>query len=110
MSNHDVFYNTDHLSLQEKRELLILAYQLRITWKWVVIRDGEYVDKEGVSFEECLEGFGEDDHFVFIHRRDAGRLEAGYSFLSRDGMLFIFVDEAALNIFTDTFDLEEIKL
>lgn len=115
----DVFYETDHLSLQEKREILILAHQLCFDWRWDVLVGFSRETVGGKLFEDCLEGFGADDHFVFIHRKGFSHdlnttgewcIETGYTSLSTHGYLFIYVDQDALNIFTDTFNLEPMKL
>jgi len=107
----DVIYETDHLSLQEKREMLILAHQLCHDWSL-----GE-VDDSGIlhlsirtPFEDCLKGFGEDDFFVFVLRSQHNEIEMGYSHRDESGELSIYVDKAALNIFTDTFNLAPMDL
>ena len=115
----DIFYETDHLSLQEKREILVLAHELCYQWKWDQLVGFHRETVEGKMFKDCLEGFREQDHFVFIHRKGGVSLhshptewciETGYTHHNRNGYLFIFVEDTALKLFEDTFNLTPSQL
>ena len=106
---NDTFYETRHLSLMEKRKLLILAHDLCYDWHWDELQGGLVRKRVERSFEDILEGFGDDDMMVFILRREGDppqeHIETGFTHLSRDGFLFININSQALEIFTETFEL-----
>lgn len=67
---NDVFYETDGLTFEQKKEMLLYIKSLNPVW-WVDIKEADswhrkYID---MGFEEIFNKFKEDDYFNIIYRK-----------------------------------------
>lgn len=107
----DVFYKTCHLTLKQKRELLIKAKKICFDW-WVDIQKDWTREKIEMTFEDVLLKLTEDCHFVFIHRKGYAswkfnRLETGFSTLKgKTYFLWVNVNEKKIPSFIKKYFLQ----
>lgn len=115
----NVFYDTDHLTLAQKLEMLRDAHADAFEW-WVDELDVSKSSarrKVEMSFEDILAKLDQKCHFVFIHRKgyeerkddDWGRwyLEAGFCTMTGVSYyLWTKVDEKLLEKYTTKYELE----
>jgi hypothetical protein len=116
----DVFYNTQELTLEQKKEILEDARKLSFDWHVDVLdaRKSWARQKIEMSFEDILKKLDEYCHFVFIHRKGflgaSGKalsgeyqLEIGFSTIIGDPSYFLFIhcDEKKLSKFLKKYHL-----
>lgn len=116
---HDSFYNTNHLSVDEKKKLLYEAKEKSYDWHVDKLDCKESFNRKSIEmeFEEVIEKMSSKSHFVFIHRRGyktntplfKWRIETGFSSLSSPNFyLFINMEEKFLDYFIKKYNLKEL--
>jgi hypothetical protein len=117
----DEFYNTQELTLEQKKEILKDARDLSFNWHVDVLdaRKSWARQKIEMSFEEILKKLDDDCHFVFIHRKGfkgegialSGeyQLEIGFATMKGEPSYFLFIhcDEKKLSEFLIKYHLEK---
>jgi hypothetical protein len=117
----DVFYETKHLSIEDKKALLLDAKKMSYDW---------HIDKLDCSvswarrvqkyarFNTILKKLDNSCHFVFIHRKgyksSKGKkmfgeycIDTGFSTMRGiDWYLFIYMDEKHIDFFIEKYKLE----
>jgi hypothetical protein len=66
--HQNIFYDCDHLSIEQKKELLIDAKDKCYEW-WVDEKPSIQRIKIEMPFDEILTKLDDTCHFVFIHRK-----------------------------------------
>lgn len=121
---NDIFYDTTHLSIEEKKNLLFDAKAKSFRW-WIDKHD-EYSIRKRVHrarFKTMLKKLNKKSHFVFIerggfinennkHNKSLGRfiIETGFSTMAEhegDYFLFIDLDKKHLNFFIEKYNLDK---
>jgi hypothetical protein len=117
----DIFYNTQELTLEQKKEILLDAYNYSFDWHVDILdaRKSWARQKIEMSFEDILKKLDENCHFVFIHRKGftglSGKalhgeyqLEIGFSTMKDPNyFLFIYCDQKKLSKFLTKYHLEK---
>lgn len=116
----DEFYDTDELTLDQKRKLLEDAKKVSLSWNVDVLDCRKSWSRETIemSFEDILKKLDDDSHFVFIHRKGfvgtngkplpgEYQLEIGFRTMrgEPDYYLFIFCDQKKLSRFITKYHL-----
>jgi hypothetical protein len=105
----DIFYDTTHLSIEEKKNLLLDAKTKSFRW-WIDKHNERSIRRriKHARFKTMLKRLDEKSHFVFIHRggyaneqnnitmpKSLGRfrIETGFCTMGeQDGDYFLFID------------------
>lgn len=119
---HDIFYETGSLSLDQKKNLLKEMRDRSIDWHVDILNCSISWARRKIEmkFEEILDKLLDDSHFVFIHRKgfkDAKGnplpgeylLEAGFSTMDYNPdtyYLWIYCDSKEIPYFVDKYDLK----
>ena len=117
----DEFYNTQKLTLEQKKEILEDARKLSFDWHVDVLdaRKSWARQKIEMSFEDIIKKLDDHCHFVFIHRKgfkgtretypNEYVLEIGFSTMRGEPsyFLFIFCDQKELSKFITKYHLEK---
>lgn len=108
---HD-FYNTSHLTLDERRSLLLKAKAKCLRWWTDKLDCSVSFARQSIemSFDEIMGKFSNRCHFSVIHRRSdrENHLEVAFSTLDAFGptyFLWIEVDPSLIPEFVDEFQL-----
>lgn len=120
----DIFYNTTHLSIEEKKNLLLDAKAKSFRW-WIDKHDEKKIRrriKHG-RFKTILDKMNNKSHFVFIDRggffdrkksidKSLGSfiIQTGFCTMTEqngDYFLFIYLDKKHLNFFTEKYRLNK---
>jgi len=113
---HDIFYNTQGLSLDTKRRIFTDAKQKSFRW-WVDVLDcSKSISRQRIEmdFNEILAKLSDSCHFVFINRKGFNEteylVETGFSTMEgkSDYFLWIHMKEDYLNEFVKKFQLQSI--
>ena len=118
----DIFYNTSHLSIEEKKNLLLDAKAKSFRW-WIDKHDERSIRQriKYARFKTMLKRLNKKSHFVFIERggftdsekstdKSLGRfiIETGFCTMGEfegDYFLFIDLDKKYLNFFIEKYKL-----
>lgn len=115
--HRDIFYKVRHLSFETKIEILEWTYEHSYDFHVDVLKDIAR-KKTNLSFDEGMEYFKPDSHFVVIHRRgyddwntpeswNKWHLEVGFrSMCDIDYFMFIYCDENLIDEAVKKFKLE----
>lgn len=118
----DIFYRTQHLSLEDKKELLLDAKEKSFRWnidKLDVNVSWARIHQRYARFNTMLKKLDNNCHFVFINRKGyknpSGKnpfgkycIETGFSTMKGiDWYLFIYINEKHLDFFKEKYNLEE---
>ena len=120
----DIFYDTTHLSIEEKKNLLLDAKAK--SFRWWIDKHNEYSIRKRVHrarFNKMLERLNNKSHFVFIerggfinennkHNKSLGRfiIETGFCTMTEpDGDYFLFIDlhKKHLKYFIEKYELNK---
>ena len=121
---YDIFYDTTHLSIEEKKNLLLDAKAK--SFRWWIDKQNERSNRERIKyarFNTMLKRLNKKSHFVFIERgghvggkksidKALGRfiIETGFCTMSEyqgDYFLFIDLDKKHLNFFVEKYNLNK---
>lgn len=121
---NDIFYNTEHLSINEKKNLLIDAKEK--SYAWFIDKHDEHSIRQRIKyarFNTMLKLLDNKSHFVFILRggtlNDINNntknktihqfiIETGFCTMGKkdgDYFLFIDIDKKHLNFFINNYNL-----
>lgn len=120
MSVHhtDIFYKTNHLSLDKKIELLNYSKELATHWHLDKLENSFTRKKiENATWDDVLNNFNIDSHFFIIHRRGYGDWksfpdrwcgEIGYATFNsnKNIYLFLYISEDNLERIIEKFNLK----
>ncbi len=110
----DIFYKNDHLSLKEKKNVLIAAKKKSTKW-WVDILDCRKSwrrQKIKMSFDDVLLKLKNNSHFVIIHRTGIHRIEGEYleigfcTFGEEEYFLWIICSKDEIPYFVEKYNLK----
>ena len=120
----DIFYDTTHLSIEEKKNLLFDAKAKSFRW-WIDKHNESSIRKRvhRARFKTMLNRLNKNSHFVFIERggfvsenkkydKPLGRfiIETGFCTMGEfegDYFLFIDLDKKHLNFFIEKYNLNK---
>jgi hypothetical protein len=113
----DIFYSTNDLSFETKLEILEWAKEHSYDYHIDVLRGGVARKRTDMDFDEGIQYFSDDSHFVVIHRRgyddwnnpnsfNKWKLEVGFRTMKAiDYFMFIYCDEKYVDEIVEKFNL-----
>jgi hypothetical protein len=115
---HDIFYQTEELSVETKRKILDIAFEKSYTW-WVdvldITKDWRRTTVNDIPYPEILKKLTGDSHFICIHRRGYEHNGSNQKWFGEVGFvstenridyfLWINITETDFNNIVSTFNL-----
>lgn len=115
---HDLIYDTDQFSLEEKIDILRYCKDASYDWSWETLNDEDTWSHSRVlnaDFDSCLKVLTPDSFFAIVYRRgddDKATRESDrhwcveVGFTEGNQYMFIWLDEDSIPFLEDYFNIE----